>query len=161
MGSTFDQSLAYSGQNEPARYTTTAGGRTQNAGVSARRHNSFNVERLKVPSPSPREYGILSYSPDLRSAIPSSMSVPNVFRIGLLFLVFLVFSAVPTEAKDQWLQIRSKNFFLIGNASEKDVRKVAARLEQFRESFRLLFGIGNLNSAVPTTVVVFKNSGSI
>lgn len=87
------------------------------------------------------------------------MSVPRVFRFGLLFLALFAFSAVPAEAKDEWLQIRSKNFLLVGNASEKDIRKVATKLEQFRESFRLLFGV-NLSSAVPTTVVVFKSAAS-
>lgn len=70
----------------------------------------------------------------------------------------LLFSTV--SAKDQWLQVRSKNFNLIGNASEKDIRKVAVRLEQFRETFRLLFKQVNLNSPIPTNVLVFKSESS-
>ncbi|MEP6923185.1 MAG: tetratricopeptide repeat protein [Pyrinomonadaceae bacterium] len=62
-------------------------------------------------------------------------------------------------AKDEWLQVRSKNFNLIGNASERDIRKVATRLEQFRETFRQLFKI-SLSSAIPTNVVVFKSDNS-
>jgi hypothetical protein len=61
------------------------------------------------------------------------------------------------EAKDEWLQVRSKNFFLVGNASEKDIRKVATKLEQFRETFRLLFPNATFTNAVPTNVVVFKS----
>ena len=30
-----------------------------------------------------------------------------------------VLSAISIEAKDQWLEVRSKNFYLIGNATEK------------------------------------------
>jgi tetratricopeptide (TPR) repeat protein len=77
-----------------------------------------------------------------------------VFTLALLFL------PVSAAAKDEWLQVRSKNFYLIGNASEKDIRKVATRLEQFRETFRQLFSGANLNSAIPTNVVVFKNSSA-
>ena len=66
----------------------------------------------------------------------------------------------PAAAKDTWTEVRSKNFLLVGNASEKDIRKVATRLEQFRESFRLLFAKAKLSSSIPTNVIVFKNEGS-
>lgn len=79
--------------------------------------------------------------------------------IALLFLGLFVFTSV-VSAKDQWLQVRSKNFFLIGNASEKDIRKVATRLEQFRESFRLIFGESGLKASIPTNVVVFKSESA-
>jgi tetratricopeptide (TPR) repeat protein len=63
-------------------------------------------------------------------------------------------------ARENWTSVRSQNFFLIGNGSEKDIRQVAVRLEQFRwVSSRLLPGI-NFNSPVPTTVVVFKSESS-
>ena len=65
-----------------------------------------------------------------------------------------------TEAKDEWLQIRSRNFLLIGNASEKDIRKVGTRLEEFRESFRRLFTNLSLVSPIPINVIVFKSASS-
>src|SRR5688500_6181622 len=80
--------------------------------------------------------------------------------LAVLFLLALIFLPESVSAKDDWLQVRSKNFNLIGNAGEKDIRKVATKLEQFRESFRLLFTNTNVNSPIPTNVVVFKNSGS-
>jgi FimV-like protein len=49
---------------------------------------------------------------------------------------------------------------LLGNASEKDIRQVGVRLEQFREVFSRLFTTLNVNSPVPTTVIVFKNDDS-
>lgn len=80
--------------------------------------------------------------------------------VGLL-LFFLVLTLCPdAAAQDKWTQVRSKNFFLIGNASEKEIRKVGTKLEQFRESFRLLFSSTVLDSPVPTNVVVFKNDAS-
>ena len=79
----------------------------------------------------------------------------TVLTVGLLFAVNR-----PVAAKDEWIQVRSKNFYLIGNASEKEIRKVATRLEQFRETFRLVFGKTNLTSPIATNVVVFKSDSS-
>jgi tetratricopeptide (TPR) repeat protein len=66
----------------------------------------------------------------------------------------------PVAAKDSWTSVRSKNFFLVGNASEKEIRQVAMRLEQFREVSARLFTKVSFNSPVPTTVVVFKSDTS-
>ncbi|MDQ3321323.1 MAG: DUF1570 domain-containing protein, partial [Acidobacteriota bacterium] len=40
------------------------------------------------------------------------------------------------------------------------IRKVATRLEQFREVFRQVLSKANLNSPIPTTVIVFKNEAA-
>jgi len=80
------------------------------------------------------------------------------FTLLVLLLIVFCFAPKSVSAKDEWLKVRSKNFDLIGNASEKDIRKVATKLEQFRETFRQIFNQNNLNSAIPTNVVVFKNS---
>jgi tetratricopeptide (TPR) repeat protein len=77
-----------------------------------------------------------------------------------LFLIVFGFSPASVSAKDEWLRVRSKNFNLVGNASEKDIRKVATKLEQFRETFRLVFQKTNLNSSIPTNVVVFKSKSA-
>lgn len=82
------------------------------------------------------------------------------FGITVLFVITFVFAPVSVLAKDEWLQVRSKNFNLIGNASERDIRKVATKLEQFRETFRQLFNKSNLNSEIPTNVVVFKSAAA-
>jgi tetratricopeptide (TPR) repeat protein len=66
----------------------------------------------------------------------------------------------PAHAKDTWVSVRSNNFFLVGNAGEKEVRQVATRLEQFREVFSRLFPRMKFTSPVPTTVVVFKSDSS-
>ena len=72
----------------------------------------------------------------------------------------VVSSHAPVSAKDTWTSVRSKNFLLVGNANEKDIRQVGVRLEHFREVFSRLFTNLNVNSPVPTTVVVFKNDES-
>ena len=64
------------------------------------------------------------------------------------------------SAKDKWTSVRSKNFLLLGNASEKEIRQVGVRLEQFREVFSRLFTSLKVDSPVPTTVIVFKNDES-
>ena len=75
-------------------------------------------------------------------------------------LCLLALSFQTVSAKDTWTSVRTKNFFLLGNASEKEIRQVATRLEQFRYVFSQLFPKVNMTSIVPTTVVVFKNDSS-
>ena len=82
-----------------------------------------------------------------------------VFAIAFCFLS-VVCSAAPVSAKDKWTSVRSKNFLMLGNASEKDIRQVGVRLEQFREVFSRLFTSFKIDSPVPTTVIVFKNDES-
>jgi Tfp pilus assembly protein PilF len=78
------------------------------------------------------------------------------------FVFTLIFLAAASSAiaKDEWLQVRSKNFYLVGNASEKDIRKVGVKLEEFRETFRLVFANTNLVSSTPTNVIVFKSDAA-
>ena len=76
--------------------------------------------------------------------------------VSLCFLA-LVSQQSLVSAKDNWVSVRTKNFYLIGNANEKEIRKVALKLEQFREVFTKLFPNMKFNTPVPTTVVVFKS----
>ncbi|HBB93769.1 MAG TPA: hypothetical protein DC054_00100 [Blastocatellia bacterium] len=85
----------------------------------------------------------------LRTAIP-----------GIALALLVTGAAVSATAKDTWTSVHSKNFTLVGNASEKDIRLVANRLEQFRQVFGLLFPTITINSPVPTTVIVFKSDSS-
>lgn len=84
----------------------------------------------------------------------------RVFFLPIIVCLLLAGAVVPASAKDNWTSVRSKNFFLIGNGSEKEIRQVAARLEQFRDVFTRLFANAKFNSPVPTTVVVFKSDSS-
>src|SRR5215510_7184164 len=77
-----------------------------------------------------------------------------------LCFVLAVSQQSTVTAKDAWVSVRTKNFFLLGNASEKDIRKVGLKLEQFREVFTYLFPKMKFNTPVPTTVVVFKNDSA-
>lgn len=63
-------------------------------------------------------------------------------------------------ARDAWVSVRSKHLLVIGNGSEKEIRQVAARLEQFREVVSQVFAKAGSDSLVPTTVIVFKDDAS-
>lgn len=95
-------------------------------------------------------------SPTVREGDTSNVRVSPLLTRGLVHAS----ACVPAAAKDEWIQVKSKNFLLIGNASEKDIRKVATRLEQFRETFRLLFDKVDLTSPIEARVIVFKSDGS-
>ena len=85
------------------------------------------------------------------------------FTLGLATLLFLLsFGPLnsPVLAKDNWFSVRSKNFLLIGNTSEKQIRQVGMRLEQFRQVFSQLFPKAVHSTPVPTTVIVFKSDDS-
>lgn len=94
-----------------------------------------------------------------------SLDARHMKRLTIILAAILVF-ALPgpmvqtASAKDPWTSVRSKNFLLIGDASEKKIREVGVRLEQFRETFSRLFPGINFRSPVPTTVIVFKSDAS-
>jgi tetratricopeptide (TPR) repeat protein len=85
----------------------------------------------------------------------------RVFIFPAVVCLLLIAIAPQASAKDTWTSVRSQNFFLIGNASEKEIRQVATRLEQFRDVFTRVFGNRiKFTSPVPTTVVVFKSESA-
>ncbi|HYE64777.1 MAG TPA: tetratricopeptide repeat protein [Pyrinomonadaceae bacterium] len=81
-------------------------------------------------------------------------------RCALFFTIILcLILAAPvfsSPAKDNWTSVRSRNFLLVGNAGEKEMRKIATRLEQFRDVLARLLN-ARLDSSVPVNVVVFKS----
>lgn len=85
-----------------------------------------------------------------------------ILTIAFLFLIHQpgLKTGSASTTKDTWLSVRSKHFLLVGNAGEKDIRKVGMRLEQFRDVFSRIFTKSKANSAIPITVIVFKNDGA-
>ena len=73
---------------------------------------------------------------------------------GLVALLAL--QTVPTRAADKWTRVQSKNFTLVGNATENEIREVAEGLEVFRTAFSRFFRLKE-GSSVGTTVLVFKS----
>lgn len=83
-----------------------------------------------------------------------------ILPVAVSLCLLLAVSQHTVIAKDSWIGVRTKNFYLIGNGGEKDIRKVGLKLEQFREVFTRLFPNMRFNTPVPTTVVVFKSDSS-
>lgn len=89
---------------------------------------------------------------------------PNALRLATLLCLLLAahvssFAQQATPQAEVWTKVRSQNFTLVGNAAEKDIRQVGARLEQFRDSLTRFFGEG-IQTNVPTTVIVFRSEES-
>jgi tetratricopeptide (TPR) repeat protein len=85
------------------------------------------------------------------------------FTMPLMLAAFLLAAAAPlyrAEAKESWTSVRSKNFLLVGNASEKDIRRIGLQLEQFRHVLARLLADVKTTSRGPITVVVFKSDES-
>jgi tetratricopeptide (TPR) repeat protein len=65
------------------------------------------------------------------------------------------------KSKDQWGELRSKNFVVVGDADEQDLKTSASELELFRLNFAELFPRAAQTSSVPTRVVVFRDRRSL
>jgi len=88
------------------------------------------------------------------------MSLRISFLVRVAFFVILLSGAVETVfARDSWISVRSQHLLVVGNRSEREIRQVAARLEQFRAAVSQVFEIGP-DSPVPTTVIVFRDDTS-
>ena len=83
----------------------------------------------------------------------------SIFII-LSFFSLLIVPQISASAESEWISIKSKNFHLVGNAPETEIRGIALKLEQFRFIFTQLFAEMNFTSPIPTTVVVFKDDSS-
>jgi tetratricopeptide (TPR) repeat protein len=77
-----------------------------------------------------------------------------------LTVLFLLLAVSPARAADKWISVRFKNFLVVGNAGEADVRKVGHSLEEFRSALAVMFPKMDQTPAVPVTVMVFKNDES-
>ncbi len=85
----------------------------------------------------------------------------RILSLTMALCALLVPLSTPAYAfKDSWTRVQSNNFQLVGNASEKEIRKVGTKLEQFREVMRRLLTKASFNTPVPSTVVVFKSNDS-
>lgn len=63
----------------------------------------------------------------------------------------------PAPVAAEWRRLDSPNFIVIGDASERDLRKIAAQFEGFRETLGRILSANVTATAVPTVVVVFPH----
>lgn len=52
------------------------------------------------------------------------------FTLLVVAALMILGASVTAQSKDTWTSVQTKNFRLIGNASDKDIRVVGNRLEQ-------------------------------
>lgn len=84
-------------------------------------------------------------------------SIENILRLIILLPLILIFNSI-IHANDDWTQVRSKNFYLIGNTDEKDIKQIAIKLEDFRAALGQILDEYNFDSLVPTRIIIFKTA---
>jgi tetratricopeptide (TPR) repeat protein len=80
-----------------------------------------------------------------------------LFHAAVALCLLLAGEVCALDKSVGWSRVQSKNFLLVGNASEREMREVAARLEQFRETFLRILPGEQFDSSVPVTVMVFRD----
>jgi Flp pilus assembly protein TadD len=79
------------------------------------------------------------------------------WSVACLWVAILALQSTPAGAAAQWTRLRSQNFTLEGDVPERDLRAVARRFEEFRETLARQFPKTRLVMATPVTIVVFAH----
>lgn len=80
-----------------------------------------------------------------------------LFRNARAVTFVLLAALLPATAHAEWRRLDSPNFVVIGDVSERNLRRVAAQFEGFRDTLGRVLGANATATAVPTVVVVFPN----
>ena len=80
-------------------------------------------------------------------------------RLVFAFALFTAL-ALPSRAAAAWTRVTSAHFVFVGDASEREMRDMARRLEVFRDVVGRVFSARATASSVPTTVLVFRDRKS-
>lgn len=91
-------------------------------------------------------------TPNLQRAAP-----PLVVAAVCLLLAALTLCA--TAEASVWRRVRSENFVVVSNASDREARHAAARLEELRHIFARLQTPDSFDVSIPITVILFQNDG--
>ena len=86
-------------------------------------------------------------------------SVRRILALTLLLLAGTGCAGMP-YADQPWLEVRTRNFWLISNAGEARSLEVAEHLEWFRSAAAVLTGAKRLEATLPTRVFVFGDDGA-
>jgi tetratricopeptide (TPR) repeat protein len=79
---------------------------------------------------------------------------------GALAVVLLSLLAGASEAKDEWLEVRSEHFTLFTDAGKGRAKDVLYDLEQLRRLITESLPAQRVDSYIPTAIFVFKNERS-
>ncbi|MGE0450448.1 MAG: tetratricopeptide repeat protein [Vicinamibacterales bacterium] len=85
---------------------------------------------------------------------------PTLARLVVHALAWGVVLLTAAPAAAAWTRMSSPHFSFVGDASERQMRAIAQRLERFRAVMARLLTDGDIHSGVPTVVVVFRNDRS-
>jgi len=89
--------------------------------------------------------------------------LPRVVRSWLSFVLLLV--SVPyasrAEKPQVWQRLRSPNFIVVTNASEKQARRVAYQFEMIRAVFRRVFGLKSEGTDPPVIILAAKDEATL
>jgi hypothetical protein len=90
---------------------------------------------------------------------------PRVFLILSALTAALASLASPHASAERdervgWTSISSHNFTVVGEAREKDLRRVAVRLEEYRAALSRMLPEGPTDAGAPTTVIVFRDDAA-
>jgi hypothetical protein len=85
---------------------------------------------------------------------------PTPFPL-LIVAALLVVLGTPGRAASRWTRLQTEHFLFVGDASERQIRQVARRIEQFREVMSRLLPADAVTSSVPTIVFVFQAAQSL
>src|SRR4051812_5828146 len=86
----------------------------------------------------------------------SSLSRRRLFWAMVPLIVLLT----PRPVAAAWHRVDAPNVVVVGEVAEADLRRVAAGLEAYRETFRRMLGDRAVAPIVPTVVVVLSSDGS-
>src|SRR4051794_20655970 len=79
-----------------------------------------------------------------------------------LIVVALVLGlSVHGHAAPKWTRLQTQHFLFLGDASERQIRQVAQRLEQFRDVMSRILPPAAVETSAPITVFVFQNDQSL
>jgi len=81
-------------------------------------------------------------------------------RLAIPVLILAFVFARPSAALAKWTRLTSDHFLFVGEVSERQMRGIAVRLEQFREVVGRVVSEDVTQSPVPTVVVVFQDDRS-
>lgn len=80
----------------------------------------------------------------------------RVFSFQIVFIFLLLTSSV--LAKDTWLELKTPNFHLVGDVSEKELIEVGGRFEKFHQNLINSFSKFNFKTPFPTKVLVLQSN---
>ncbi len=82
-------------------------------------------------------------------------------RIALLLVFTAAFNLRASEAPEHWLEVRSPNFIVVSNASEKQARHIADQMERMRSICDTLFPGSSADMGAPIVAIAVKDKKSL